>query len=201
VTLARQNHHNQVVHIDTRFASHKANCFFSNNVVILFPMNSPISDLKQRKLALDPAKSFIVQAPAGSGKTSLLVQRYLKLLATANTPEEIIAITFTRKAAFEMRDRVINALKKAADGALTQDQYEATTQKLACAALSQDKIKSWNIIQNPARLHIQTIDSFCNYLVKQTPILTKSNIDAKIVQNKEAESCYCEAARAVLASS
>jgi ATP-dependent exoDNAse (exonuclease V) beta subunit len=68
------------------------------------------ADQAQRDRALDPARSFIVQAPAGSGKTSLLVARFLKLLESAGQPEEILAITFTRKAAAEMKKRVLAAL-------------------------------------------------------------------------------------------
>ena len=68
------------------------------------------ADQDQRDAALDVTRSFIVQAPAGSGKTELLVQRYLKLLETVQKPEEIVAITFTKKAAAEMRKRVIDRL-------------------------------------------------------------------------------------------
>ena len=73
--------------------------------------HSTPSDQAARDKAVDPTRSCIVQAPAGSGKTTLLVQRYLHLLCVAERPEEIIAITFTSKAAAEMKQSFVLALE------------------------------------------------------------------------------------------
>ena len=78
-------------------------------------IKSIIADQAARDAALDPRRSFIVQAPAGSGKTELLVQRYIRLLGAVQKPEEILAITFTIKAAAEMRKRVLKEIKNPGD--------------------------------------------------------------------------------------
>src|SRR6185503_15346213 len=116
------------------------------------------SDAMARRAALDPRRSFIVQAPAGSGKTELLTQRYLRLLATVESPEQILAITFTRKAAAEMRARILQALESAA-GPAPESPHKRSTWELAGAVRAADVQRGWRLMQHPARLRIQTIDA------------------------------------------
>src|SRR5665213_2411798 len=71
------------------------------------------SDEAAREGAIGANGSVLVQAPAGSGKTTLLAQRYLRLLALTDAPERILALTFTRRAAEEMHERVLRALRAA----------------------------------------------------------------------------------------
>ena len=122
-----------------------------------------VIDHTERLKAINPEESFIVSAPAGSGKTGLITQRILCLLGTVNHPEEILSITFTRKAAAEMAARVHSALQTAANEPRPENQYEAQTWDFAQKALQQDQNLNWNLLDMPNRLRIQTIDSFCRY--------------------------------------
>ena len=153
-------------------------------------------DQETRARVLNPEQSFIVQAPAGSGKTELLVRRYLGLLAVVDAPEEIIAITFTRKAAAEMRKMIIDALKPVQDTGNTHAHSpDASTQirrKLAGAALARSQELNWQLTQNPARIRIMTIDSFCTGLTQQMPLLSELGGQPEIIE--DAGDLYREAA-------
>lgn len=138
---------------------------------------SHLADDAQRELALDLKRSFIIQAPAGSGKTTLLVQRYLALLKEAKVPEEILAITFTRKAAAEMQNRVLETLSQ-------------KTTVLAEAVWERDQKLGWQISDNPHRLRIQTIDSLCHSIVKKAPLLSNCSDTTKSVQDVDAYDFY-----------
>ena len=136
-------------------------------------MTDRIADAAARKQALNPQTSFIVQAPAGSGKTELLTQRYLVLLAQAAHPEEVVAITFTRKAANEMRERVLGALDDARSKPRPDKAHKADSWDLARTVIERDIALAWQLIANPSRLRIHTIDSFCSSLTRQMPYLSR----------------------------
>jgi ATP-dependent helicase/nuclease subunit A len=129
-------------------------------------MNDPreYDDAAVRILALDPTRSILLQAPAGSGKTTVLTLRFLTLLARVAEPEEILAITFTRKAAAEMRDRVQHALQGDLDPTAATF---AQLQSLRAQLLQHAHGRGWDIAELPLRLRIQTIDSLNQYLASQ----------------------------------
>lgn len=156
-----------------------------------------IIDEPQRLQALDTTQSFIVQAPAGSGKTELLTQRYLALLAQAKVPEEIIAITFTRKAANEMRLRILQALQDADQQPIPDDTNKQRRWHLAKAVLQRNQQQQWNLLENPNRLRVQTIDSLCASITRQMPMLSRFGAQPTIADN--ANQLYQQAAEAVLA--
>ncbi len=155
----------------------------------------PANDAAQRLRALDVETSFLVQAPAGSGKTALLTQRLLCLLATVEEPEEILAITFTRKAAAEMRGRVLGTLRAAA-GPCPFDAFEAATWELAQRAMKRDQQRGWQLLASPGRLRVQTIDAFQQSLVQRMPWLSKAGVS--VSPTDSAKPMYADAVRDAL---
>ena len=132
-----------------------------------------VSDLQARTTALDPSRSFIVQAPAGSGKTGLLVYRLLTLLATVDQPQQVLAITFTRKATAEMRERLLELMHAAEAGISSDDAFEQQGINLAKKVLQRDAEKKWNLLNTPHQLQLLTIDAFCAKLTASMPWLSR----------------------------
>ncbi len=164
-------------------------------------MNSAVDRLqadaeaRQRALAL---ASFIVEAPAGAGKTELLTQRYLRLLAVVDAPEEVLALTFTNKAATEMRDRILGSLTAAASPPPADlPPHKQETRRWALAVLARDAERQWGVREHPGRLRITTLDALCAGLARQMPLL--SCFGRQPAVSDDAESLYRLAARQTLA--
>lgn len=139
-------------------------------------------DQDQRQQAVDPRHSVLVRAPAGSGKTGVLLLRYLHCLLAVEQPETVVAITFTNKAAGEIKERVMSALQdgaKALVSAANGDDiepagsgFEHDIREAVCKVLAKDEKNHWHLLKNSARLRITTFDSFCGSLVRRLPLLS-----------------------------
>ncbi len=163
----------------------------------LLTQNLLAEDTANREIALN-LTSFIVEAPAGAGKTELLTQRYLNLLDTVDSPEEIIAITFTNKAASEMKKRIMDSLIMANSGVEPPETHKITTFNLGRQALAKSDALGWNLLVTPSRLRIYTIDSLSGNLARQMPLL--SRFGAQPAVRDDASIYYQEAATKTLAN-
>ncbi|MGQ0442985.1 MAG: UvrD-helicase domain-containing protein [Methylophilaceae bacterium] len=152
-------------------------------------------DAENRLKALE-LQSFIVEAPAGAGKTELLTQRYLKLLSRVHEPEEIIALTFTNKASAEMRNRIFQSLETAEKQIPVDAAHKQQTRDLANNALKQAQQRGWQLLTQPSRLRILTMDTLCSSLARQMPLLSRLGGQPRLVEDASAH--YNEAAQLAL---
>jgi ATP-dependent helicase/nuclease subunit A len=109
-------------------------------------------DRQARALAVDPMRNVLLEASAGTGKTRVLVDRYVGLLLSGVKPRNILAITFTRKAAAEMRQRILDDLaRRHREGSL-------------------DNVLWKEIRASVTDIAISTIDAFCLALLREFPL-------------------------------
>ena len=111
-----------------------------------------MSDQAARERAVDPRFNVALEASAGTGKTRVLVDRYVNLLRAGVDPSNVLAITFTRKAAAEMRERILATLR-------------------ACAERGEIPPSRWRELRDrTADIAISTIDAFCLSLLREFPL-------------------------------
>src|SRR5262249_44142744 len=114
--------------------------------------SQPVPDAPARTAAIDPMQNVVLEASAGTGKTRVLVERYVNLLRAGVEPDHILAITFTRKAAAEMRQRIIERLREA-------------------SRLSEFDAARWrDVKERLGDIAISTIDAFCLSLLREFPL-------------------------------
>jgi ATP-dependent helicase/nuclease subunit A len=128
---------------------------------------SELPDAAARLAAVDPSQNIVLEASAGTGKTRVLVERYVNLLLAGIDPDNILAITFTRKAAAEMRQRIVERLREA-------------------SRLSQIDAARWrDLRQRMSDISISTIDAFCLSLLREFPL--EADIDPGFALADETE--------------
>ena len=142
----------------------------------------PLPDEQTRNEALDIRRSFHLEAPAGSGKTWLLIGRFLRLLAEIDHPHEIVALTFTNKAAGEMRQRIRDFLAKTEKGEVPQHPYEQVLLQAATAARERQPAHR---LQAPDGLRIMTFHGFCLHLVQRAPLEASVPPGSKVMPDEE----------------
>ncbi|MEM1264212.1 MAG: UvrD-helicase domain-containing protein [Pseudomonadota bacterium] len=161
-------------------------------------MSAP-NDAAARQRALDAQSSFHVQAPAGSGKTELLVQRMLALLATVEQPDAVLAITFTRKATGEMRERIAHALgplRALPDAEL--EEHQRTTRRLADRLHAHAERQGWPLPDALERLQVMTLDAFHRQLAARAPLAGRLGDGIETVDGEDAAALYREATARLL---
>ena len=129
-------------------------------------------DQEARERALDPRESFHLEAPAGSGKTAVLLARFLTLLARINdSPRELLALTFTRKAAGEFRERAMRYFWSREKPGSDSPPHERLLLELADQAFKhlerRDLVHQYLLV--PERLPVTTFHGFCAQLLKAAP--------------------------------
>jgi ATP-dependent exoDNAse (exonuclease V) beta subunit len=158
---------------------------------------APPPDHGARELALDVTQSHHVEAPAGSGKTMLLVARFVRLLSCVSHPHEILALTFTNKAAGEMKTRIVSLLQKADAGLPPTDDLEATLLESARAALTHHRNRRF-LLLSPEGLNVMTFHGFCHTLVKRAPLEAGIQPGSLVLDEEEQEPVLEESIRRMI---
>jgi len=127
-------------------------------------------------VALDPRRSVSVAASAGSGKTWQLVSRIVRLLLDGAAPGGIVALTFTRKAAAEMRERVERRLRELAyaDDATLDAQLRELDLEPDATLRARARAQYEPLLFAPFGLRAQTLHAFCQ------DVLTRFAIEADV---------------------
>jgi len=143
------------------------------------------ADQAVRDQALSPGQSFHLEAPAGSGKTSVLLARFLSLLARVEAPEELLALTFTRKAAGELRTRVMQLLWEREEPGAAASPHQVQLRELAQQVFARHGDGA-QLKLTPERLPIMTFHSFCAQLLRLSPQEAEAPLDFQLLEEDEA---------------
>ncbi len=129
---------------------------------------------KEQLAASDPSCSVWVSASAGTGKTRVLVNRFLRLLLSGVAPSKILCLTYTKAAAFEMKTRIMETLESWSvipDSNLARELSILTgNNDVSDSEVKAASVLYFKVIDSESSLRISTIHSFCQSILKNFPL-------------------------------
>lgn len=152
-------------------------------------------------IASDPRLSVWVGASAGTGKTTVLTRRVLRLMLDGAAPGRILCLTFTKAAAAEMRNRI--SVRIAHWAALPQRELDADLTKLTGAAPTREqRLRARRlfatVLDVPGGLKIQTIHAFCQSVLRRFPLEAGIPPHFEVMDERSADETLLEAREALL---
>ena len=106
---------------------------------------------EEQRAAIEASGKTIVSASAGSGKTTVMIEKIIRLIESGKDVSEILAVTFTKKAASQMKEKLRKALIKTINDSKTEQSRRKELKKQ---------------LENVGNADISTIHSFCSKLLR-----------------------------------
>jgi ATP-dependent helicase/nuclease subunit A len=146
----------------------------------------PSETLERQRRASDPSLSAWVSANAGSGKTTVLTRRVIRLLIDGVPPSAILCLTFTKAAAANMQNRIFKQLARWSaldDTALAAEIEDLSGRPMERAALARARRLFAAAVETPGGLKVLTIHAFCERVLHLFPF--EANVPAQFAVLEE----------------
>ncbi len=151
--------------------------------------------------AAGPRSSVWVSASAGTGKTTVLTERLLRLMLDGTDPARVLCLTFTRAAAAEMANRLDSRLAKWATmppGALAQALQKLTGQFPGEETIARAGQLFARVLDTPGGIKIATIHAFCQTLLRRFPLEAGVSPEFAVLEERGAGEALADAAQKVI---
>lgn len=152
--------------------------------------NIEIDDLSRNRIVKETDKNFLVEAGAGSGKTTMLVNRMVAMVEAGIPIDQICAITFTKAAANEFYERFQKLLIERSNPEYKWEDKDQAGQ--LCRPTDETRDRCAEALRNIDLCFMGTIDSFCNMILSEHPSAAKIPSDSTLITDADASQMYSQ---------